>query len=193
MKGEWRMVKRISVIFCLVCVLTFNGVCLAKTKKEDPPQKADDVVVNFVTTEPKFTTGVDIENNEAVKEEVKNSTFLHDGINVVTNGRVIDFDVYPQIIGNRVMVPLRKIFEELGADVFWDGETRKITAILGSNTIVTILGDKNAYVNGELVVLDIPPLTIKDRTLVPIRFVSESFGANVEWDDVNRIVFITLE
>ena len=115
---------------------------------------------------------------------------LPDEISVLLNGERLEFDVAPIIVENRTLVPFRAIFEALGMEVDWDNQTR--TAI-GSNEDVTIeipIDSYSAYVNGEPIDLDVPALLHNERTLVPIRFVAENSGANVEWDGESRTVVI---
>lgn len=113
-------------------------------------------------------------------------------VSVKINGNAVAFDVPPQIIENRTMVPLRKIFEVLGAQVNWEGETRTITGIKGETTVVLQVGNTKAFINGVEKTLDVPPLIINGRTLVPARFISESLGAVVGWDGTTRTVTINM-
>jgi len=115
-----------------------------------------------------------------------------DGIKVMVNGKSLSFDVPPMLISDRTMVPLRAIFEALQAEVDWNGDTQTITALKDGNTIILIIDNKTATVNGKAVQLDAPPTVINDRTLVPVRFISESLGADVEWIDATQTVVITL-
>ena len=111
-------------------------------------------------------------------------------LKVIINGNPVTFDVNPIVINNRTLVPLRKIFETLGAEVQWDAATQTITATNGLNNIKIGIGNSVAEKNGQAIELDIPPQIINNRTLVPLRFVSESFGANVNWDDSTKTINI---
>lgn len=93
-------------------------------------------------------------------------------------------------MNGRVMVPLRAIFESLGAEVDWDANTRTITGTKGDTIVTLVVNSPTATVNGKEIVLDVPPVIIDGRTLVPVRFVSESLGAEVEWDGNRRQVNI---
>lgn len=112
---------------------------------------------------------------------------------VYINGEKIEFDVQPQIINGRTMVPMRKIFEELGAVVGWFGDSQEIWAYRGKQTIWMFVGNEMLYVNGIQKTLDVPPCLVDERTLVPVRAISESFGANVYWDAKNKAVYISIE
>ena len=109
-------------------------------------------------------------------------------IKVIVGGKRIRLDVWPDIINDRTMVPLRAIFEELGADVDWNGETRTVTSTKGETTIKLTIDDPVMYVNGEEVALDSPACIVENRTLVPVRAISEAFDLKVEWDSDTRTV-----
>jgi phosphate transport system substrate-binding protein len=102
-------------------------------------------------------------------------------ISIVFDGRTVPSDVQPVIQRETTMVPMRLIFEVLGADVDWDGSTQTITAKKAANTIRLTLGSRTATINGRTVSLTEPANLINNRTMVPIRFVSEALGARVEW------------
>jgi len=106
------------------------------------------------------------------------------------DGSRLDFDQNPETRNNRVLVPLRKIFEALGAKIEWNQATQTITATKGGTTVKLTIGSVNAYVNGVLVKLDQPPIVLNGRTLVPVRFIGEALGAKVEWDGENYTVHI---
>ena len=89
------------------------------------------------------------------------------------------------------MVPVRAIFEAMGLTLDWNDTTKTATATKEGLVIVMSIDNKVTYVNGEAHVLDVPPQIIGGRTLVPVRFVSESMGAKVTWDDVNKNVIIS--
>lgn len=111
-------------------------------------------------------------------------------IAVSIDGRFIRFDVPPQMINGRVMVPLRPIFEGLGAQVNWDEENRTVTGSKDDIDVFLRLDETKATVNGNAVTLSAPSTQIDGRTFVPTRFVAESLGADVVWDDAKRQVII---
>lgn len=113
-----------------------------------------------------------------------------ENVSVYIDGTKIEFDVQPQIINGRTMVPMRKIFEELGAVVDWDNSTQTAIGTKGSTTIKISINDYTLYKNGIPNVLDVPAQLIDSRTLVPIRAISESFGCNVDWDENTNSVYI---
>ena len=116
-----------------------------------------------------------------------------DDISVYINGRKITFDVPPAKINGRTMVPLRGIFEGLGAEVKWEAATMTITAKRGDTEVKLTLGDRNAYINGNLNTLDVPPAKVSGRTMVPLRFVGEAFKAEVKWVGATKSIYINDE
>jgi len=111
-------------------------------------------------------------------------------IKVRIDGEQITFDVPPQLINNRTMVPLRAIFEALGATVYWNNNTQTVTSTKGATTISLTINNPIMYVNGAAVTLDSPACLVSGRTLVPVRAISEAFGTTVDWDGANNIVNI---
>jgi iron complex transport system substrate-binding protein len=111
-------------------------------------------------------------------------------VKVVVDGKALSMDVKPVIENDRTLVPLRAIFEALGAKVDWDGKTRTVTAVKGSTSIRLVVGNATALKNGSKVKLDVPAKIRNGRTLVPLRFVSEALGADVDWDAATYTVAI---
>jgi len=111
-------------------------------------------------------------------------------ITVILDNNIITYDVQPQIINGRTMVPLRATFEALGIEVGWDNTTKKITGHKGEVTIELIVEQSIAYINNNQVILDSPAIIVNGRTLVPIRFIAEAAGAEVQWDNVAKQVLI---
>lgn len=119
---------------------------------------------------------------------------VNSGIHVLYNGKRVSFHSYgqnPEILEGRTLVPLRSIFEAMGADVEWDGDTRTATAKRGNVTVTIQIGASEIYKNGKAVALDVPAQIVNDRTMVPARVIAEAFGADVQWNGNGRTVFIT--
>lgn len=102
----------------------------------------------------------------------------------------LSFDVQPANVNGRLLVPMRVIFEALGASLTWDGATQTVKCQKGSIRIVLTVGSRTAFVNGVAVTLDAAPANINGRVLVPLRFISEALGAAVYWDGPNWRVLI---
>lgn len=111
-------------------------------------------------------------------------------VRVLINDHHLIVPVDPIIENNRTLVPLRAIFEVLGAEVLWDGSTRTVTGIKDNNIIKLQIDNKVATINGKQIELEVPARIVNDSTLVPVRFISESLGALVDWDNQARTVLI---
>jgi len=113
-----------------------------------------------------------------------------DQIQVILDGEILVFEQPPIIENSRTLVPLRVIFEALGADVGWAQSTRTATATK-DDTVITVQIDNPVMTkDGENFTLDAPPRLVNSQTLVPVRAVAEAFGAYVDWDNSNRTVII---
>ena len=112
-----------------------------------------------------------------------------DDIKVLLNGSEIEFDQPPIIRDDRTLVPMRAIFEAMGCEVEWDDGT--INVRKGNKDIMTLWIDRaEMWLPDGNIILDVPPQIVNDRTLVPVRAISESMGADVEWDGNSRTVKI---
>lgn len=103
-------------------------------------------------------------------------------ITVAVNGNQIAFDQQPYIANGRTMVPFRGIAEALGAKVNWDEAANKVT-ITGDKTVELTIGSTTAAVDGQAVTLDVPAVVAGGRTMVPLRFIGESLGAEVNYSE----------
>lgn len=123
------------------------------------------------------------ENIESYKERKLIRVFIDDKLLELE-------DTDPIIENSRTLVPMRAIFETLGAEVDWDGTNKTAVATKDGTTISLKIDDNIAYINDEPVELDVPARIKNSRTLVPVRFVAESLNADVTWDDASRAVII---
>ncbi len=115
-------------------------------------------------------------------------------IAVSLNGAFMQFtDVQPTLMNDRTMVPFRTIFEALGCEVSWDEQAQTAIGERNEDIIKLPLDNQLAKVNGYAVYLDQPAVIQNDRTLVPLRFVAETLGAKVEWDQATQTVYITAD
>lgn len=111
-------------------------------------------------------------------------------IAVVVDGETLSFDVAPTVIGGRTLVPVRSIFEALGATIEWDAVTSTCTATRDDTTVKITIDEPQMYVNGEAKALDTPAKIIGSRTLIPLRAVSEAFECEVIWQGSIRTAVI---
>lgn len=117
-------------------------------------------------------------------------------ITVLLDEEKIEFDVLPQIINDRTMVPMRAIFEALGCSVDWVEESRLVIATYNELIILMMIDMPNMVVKNivtgeeKIVELDSPPVIIDSRTLAPVRAISEAIGCNVGWNPETSTVTI---
>ncbi len=119
-------------------------------------------------------------------------------INLSINGVIVDDSKLPiqpiNIDGSRTLVPLREVLEALGATVNFDNATNKVTVVDGKNTVVLTVGSTTGYINGTTVEMDAPPKyvgtssTADKKIMVPLRFVGEGLGYEVNYDAATRTV-----
>ena len=131
-------------------------------------------------------------------------TALAKDVNIVIDGEKLNLDVAPQIIDGRVMVPIRGVLENLGALVKWDDETQTVSARkssktvsleIGSNDVTLDKGETNddGSAKTETIQTDVAAQLVSDRTLVPLRVISEAMGYSVDWNDETYTVSITTD
>ena len=101
-------------------------------------------------------------------------------VNIVINGQALDKDVPPMMVDGRVLIPLRKVFNALGAEVKY--ENKVISATRGTQSVVLSPGQKAAQIDGKDVELDVPPMLVETVTYVPLRFVAQALGDEVSYD-----------
>jgi len=145
-----------------------------------------------------------IDNLNNQKEEIYKINYIKRKILKLRIGNKIMFvndspqeiDVPPQIIEGRTLLPIRWVAEPLGANVGWDGVEKKVTVTLKSTTIELWIGKNIARVNGVDTPIDpnnpkVVPMIISGRTMLPVRFVAENLGCQVDWDGLTKTVTIT--
>ncbi|QOX63216.1 AMIN domain-containing protein [Anoxybacterium hadale] len=106
------------------------------------------------------------------------------------DGKSVNSDVPPVIIKERTLIPLRAVFESMGAQVTWNDQARIAAVALGSSSVQLDIDREAAFVNGNQAAMDVPALIINDRTMIPLRFVAESLNCGIGWDDLTRTVSI---
>lgn len=112
-------------------------------------------------------------------------------VSVYVNGEPLEAGSEPVIENDYTLVPMRAVFEALGAEVRWVEAERTVVAYKGTNVIQLTIDSDSMYINGTEVELDVPARIIDDRTYVPLRAVSENLNEQVEWDGETRTVTIT--
>jgi hypothetical protein len=147
-------------------------------RKEDKNMKKNLIAISIVA---------------AMAASMGTAALASDDVTVVVNGETIDFtgDQAPVIVDERTLVPFRAVFEKLGAKVEWFDDIQTCEATFGSITVSLAIGSNTMYVgDGTTVEVDVPAQIMNERTMVPIRVISEGIGATVGWDDATRTVTV---
>ncbi|AUG58401.1 stalk domain-containing protein [Acetivibrio saccincola] len=144
------------------------------------------------------------ENNDKNNEDNENDD--KNGIEIIlkigqkymtVNGEVKEIDpgrdTTPVIINDRTLVPIRAIIESVGGEIFWDGEKKKVTVEYKDIEIEMVIDSKEMLVNQKTFINDVAPQIINGRTYMPLRFLLENLGFNVEWDGAERTVNIFID
>lgn len=126
----------------------------------------------------------------AIKSQISEINEKLHQIRVFYKGEEIKNDVAPVIKEGRVLIPLRALAEIIGAEVAWNQETKSITLTKEDKVIEIVIGDKFFEINGNKVEIDVPAQLINNRTVVPVRFISENLNHQVNWDADNESVDI---
>ncbi len=115
-------------------------------------------------------------------------------ITVLFDGEQIEFDAQPMMKNDRVMVPMRKVFEKFGAEVLWDPFFERVIVNYNENDqIIMYINYGEVFKNGVGMIVDAAPFISEGRTYVPLRFISESLGMSVEWSESAYSVYIVPE
>ena len=130
---------------------------------------------------------------DKVEEDKMMAYYPSERIPVYINNTELCFDIDPIIVDGRTLVPMRDVFEALGATVTWSGEHETATAKKGETTVTVQIGADTMRKNNQIISLDVPAMLHLNRTLVPVRAVSEAFSAKVQWDNEERAVYIEIK
>ncbi|MGB5823831.1 MAG: copper amine oxidase N-terminal domain-containing protein [Proteocatella sp.] len=112
-------------------------------------------------------------------------------IRVIIDGKQVMFDVSPQAINGRIMVPMSTIFRELGLTVSWDSATKTAEGTNSDISIVFTINSNKALVNGQEQILDVPARAINNKTMIPLRFLSENMGYNIVWIQSSNLILMS--
>lgn len=181
------MKKVLSLVLALALVFSMS-VCFAEEAVTETVEEEVMLISEEAPVE-------EVVEGEAPAEEIAEAPAKEDGeITVKIDGVDVVFpDQKPILHNDRTMVPLRAIFEALGADVAWDNDTNTAMAKRGDIYILIQIDNTKLIKNNESVELDVPAMLVNDRTLVPVRAISEAFGCKVDWVDATLEVLIVTE
>ena len=134
------------------------------------------------------------ENDNAIKTDNISISMQIDNPVMTVNGENKDIDTdgtAPVIVNERTLIPIRTVIETMGGTVSWEHSTQTATLNYGDDEIRLIINSATAYLNDTPTTLDTAPTTINERTMLPIRFIAESFGFNVDWNEGQRTITIS--
>ena len=117
--------------------------------------------------------------------------YADDSIPIYLDNEKLIMSTSPILENGRMLVPMRAIFEKVGAEVEWNSENRQVLAIKGETTLLLTIDSQIAFVNGIETLLDVPAKIINSSTMVPVRFVSENLNMDVSWNEDLGMVFIS--
>ncbi|MDF2522725.1 MAG: uncharacterized protein K0R31_366 [Clostridiales bacterium] len=112
---------------------------------------------------------------------------------IIAKGKGMKFDTPPVVKNGRTLIPVRALTEAFGAIVTWDPVEQKVTISSGTTQIVLNLDSNTAFVDGTEVTIDVAPTSLNNRTIVPLRFITETLGLKVDWDAETETVEISDE
>jgi hypothetical protein len=128
---------------------------------------------------------------QRLPEHIHSSDFKL-AIKVTIDGDLVRFpDTQPMMVASHILVPMRGVFERMGAGLAWDQAMQTVTAERGKHHVVITMGKNMAEVDGAAVPLDQPAITVRGRTMVPLRFLGQSLGVVVDWLPADRTVALT--
>ncbi len=140
-------------------------------------------------------------SSQAYADEKLNLKLTYDGktttynalpVYLIVNDEVItNLPMPPIIINDTTLVPVREVFEKLGAVVSWQASTSEIMIGYGNRAIAMYIDNPIANVDGLPYVMSVPPKNINNKTMIPLRFASEALGLDVNWDGKLRIVTVS--
>lgn len=111
-------------------------------------------------------------------------------VRVTLDGKELQFDVPPQILSGRTLVPFRGIFEAVGASVEWNEAARTVTAVRGDKSLKLTLDKRVAEWGRSIIEVDVAPTVIDGRTMVPLRFIGQALGIWVDWEAATNTVLL---
>lgn len=133
-------------------------------------------------------TGLTIESS--VSSSLAKAQELTAGKKVYYKGAAIDFDVKPAVIGGRLMIPARAVFEKMGATVTWDAVSKSLTVNRGNRQVLIFIDNAIMTVNGVATKLDVPATIVDGRTLVPLRAIATALGAKVIYGEAEEMAVV---
>ena len=185
-----------------------NGYCRYVVGYNNKPQMRGEIksvegmYVNDELKNGTYTIVIDDYGNTATyivsdyKEHILSSTHEYYGYEkspslIFCNGEEIKFDVQPVLESDRTLIPLRGLFEKMGAMVEWNNNDQTVTVTKNDTTLSFQINHYDARINDDVKYMDVPARLIDNRTMIPLRFLSEELKYEVNWDVTTGIITIT--
>ncbi|MCI5969985.1 MAG: endo-1,4-beta-xylanase [Oscillospiraceae bacterium] len=118
------------------------------------------------------------------------TAFASDEVTIYIDGQKMNFSQGAIVKNDRVLVPMREIFEKLNANIVYDESTQTVTGTKNSKSVTVTIDSSTAYVDGQETQLDVNACLVNDKTMIPLRFISQSLGASVDWSEDSKSVYI---
>ena len=129
--------------------------------------------------------------NYNLRYDGANHAYNAQEVYIYINGEKVNNDALPMppvIMGGNTLVPAREVFEKLGASVAWKSDKYEVDVSYGNTFVVMYIGNTQAMAGGEQKTMNVAPQLKNDKTMIPLRFVSEAVGIDVEWEDETRSI-----
>ena len=121
----------------------------------------------------------------------RNHTYNAPEIKVKIDGKTMTPKDMPAVsIDGRTMLPMRQIAQELGCEVVWNEAAQQVYVVNDDYTLVFTINNKTGQQNGKNFSMDVPPMIVNDRTMLPVRALATALDLNITWDDATRTVNI---
>ena len=156
---------------------------IVSTREEFDNRNATIETDNNSNTETIENPNINDESPNIITDESSN-------IEIIYNSNSLYLEQPPVMYNDRILIPLRALCEQMGMLVSWTEDEQKITITNHQRTVEMTVGSKYATIDSQAVEMDVPAMLINDRTYIPIRFVSENFGAAVYWQEDAQRVFV---
>ena len=130
-------------------------------------------------------------SGDVVLLEKEINVFIEDEISIVLNGEKVEYpDKKPFIENGRTLIPVRGLFEKMGMNLDWNDQTQTVVINNDKYQISLKIDSEIMTVNGKEIKMDTAAKVSDNRTVIPLRYVSEAVGANVLWDEDTNTVFV---
>ncbi|MEG0385727.1 MAG: copper amine oxidase N-terminal domain-containing protein [Solibacillus sp.] len=190
------MKKWFTVLF--LAFVTFNvtntELSYADTIVEESNIETINVEENSIETivEENVVEKANIEETSVKKTTVKKNLIEKNNVTIIINGEEILFKDPILNDSGHLLLPMRDFYEAIGATVYWNQEKKMASSIRNNQTVDLTINSKTAVVNGNKVQVSVAPIVYKDRTYIPMRFVSENSDGSVYWDEEKQVVEVIL-